>query len=74
MTDDHDLYVEVRADEIIVTMQATRFRVVYRKPGLDPGLAAKLHHFPEEQNDPIPHTELFVLAGKLANDKARELG
>jgi hypothetical protein len=69
----HGLHVKVQGDEIIVTMQATGFRVVYRKPHLDPGLVAKLDYFPEEQKGPITHAEFFALAQKLANDKAREL-
>jgi hypothetical protein len=71
---DHDLQVEVQGDDIIVTMQGTSFRVVYRRPHLDPGLVAKLDYFPEEQKGPITHAEFFASAQKLAADKARELG
>ncbi|MGA7545102.1 MAG: hypothetical protein WBW08_04640 [Methyloceanibacter sp.] len=74
MTDNHHLHVEVQGDDIIITMPDTGFRVVYRKPHLDPGLVAKLDYFPEEQKGPIPHTEFFALAQRLANAKARELG
>ena len=74
MTDNHHLHVEVQGDDIIVTMPDTGFRVMYRKPHLDPGLVAKLDYFPEEQKGPITHTEFFALAQKLAHDKARELG
>jgi hypothetical protein len=71
---DHGLQVEVQGDDIIVTMQGTSFRVVYRKPHLDPGLVAKLDYFPEEQKGPITHAEFFAPAQKFAADKARELG
>jgi hypothetical protein len=68
------LHVKVQGDEIMVTMRGTSFRVVYPKPHLDPGLAPKLHYFPEEQKGPITHNEFFALAQRLAHDKARELG
>jgi hypothetical protein len=71
MRDSHDLHVEVQRDDILVTMPGSGFRVVYRKPHLDPGLVAKLDYFPEE---PITHAEFLARAWKAANDKARELG
>jgi hypothetical protein len=74
MGDSHDLHVAVQGDDIIVTMQGTSFRVVYRKPHLDPGLVAKLDYFPEEQKGPVTHAEFLARAWKAAADKARELG
>ena len=52
-------------------MQGSSFRVVYRKPHLDPGLVAKLDYFPEEQKGPITHAAFFASAQKIAADKAR---
>ena len=40
MTDNRDLCVEVRHQDIVVTMPDTSFRVVYRKPHRGPQLVA----------------------------------
>jgi hypothetical protein len=74
MTDEHALRVKVQGDDIIVTMEDTGFRVVYRKPHREPMLVAKGNYFPDEQKGPITRAEFLARAWKLANDKARELG
>jgi hypothetical protein len=58
MTDKSQLCVEVRNQDIIVTMPGTSLRVVYRQP----------------QKGPITRAEFTAKAMKLANAKARELG
>lgn len=74
METEHELRVKVQGDDIIVTMQETGFRVMYRKPHREPRLVAKGDYFPGEQKGPIPRAEFLARAWKLANDKARELG
>jgi hypothetical protein len=74
MTNDHDLHVEVQGEDIVVTMEDTGFRVVYRKPHREPMLVAKLNYFPDEQQGPITRAEFLARAWQLANEKARELG
>jgi hypothetical protein len=74
MENEHKLHVKVQGDDIIVTMQATGFRVVYRKPHREPWLVAKGNYFPDEQKGPITRAEFLARAWKAANDKARELG
>ena len=70
-----DLRVEVRHQDIIVTMPETSFRVVYRKPNhRGAQLAARLDYFKHDQKGPITRAQFLARAWKLANDKARELG
>jgi hypothetical protein len=68
------LHVEVRDQDIVVTMPATSLRVVYRKPHYGSQLTARLDYFQSQQTGPIPRAEFTAKALKLANDKARELG
>ena len=72
MTDNCDLCVEVRHQDIIVTMPGTSLRVVYRKPHRGSQLVARLDYFQDQQKGPITRTEFIAQALKLANDKARE--
>jgi hypothetical protein len=74
MTDDCDLCVEVRNQDMIVTMPGTSLRVVYRKPHRGSQLVARLDYFQNEQKGPITRAQFLACASKLANDKARELG
>jgi hypothetical protein len=74
MTDSHDLHIEVRGEELVVTMPGTTFRVVYRKPHRGGKLAARLDYFQDEQKGPITRAEFLTRALKAANDKARALG
>ena len=68
------LRVEVRGDEIIVTLPGSRYMVVYHKSGQSSRLLPR--HIPQA-NDALSlmlKDEFLARASKLANDKARELG
>ena len=69
-----ELHVEIRAQDIVVTMPGTSLRVVYRKPHHGSQLAARLDYFQSQQKGPITRAEFMAKALKLANHKARELG
>jgi hypothetical protein len=69
-----DLYVEARANDIVVTMPGTSLRVVYRKPYRGSQLLARLDYFQDQQKGPITRAEFLARALKAASDKARELG
>jgi hypothetical protein len=69
-----DLQIEVRGQDIIVTMPETSFRVVYRKPNRGSQLVTKLDYFQHDQKGPITRAQFLARAWKLANDKARERG
>jgi hypothetical protein len=66
-----DLHIEVRDQDIVVTMPSTNLRVVYRKPHRGSQLVARLDYFQDQQKGPITRA---TRALKAANDKARELG
>jgi len=66
--------VEVRDQDIVITMPGTSLRVVYRKPHRGSQLVAKLDYFQEHQKGPITRAEFISKALKLATAKARELG
>jgi hypothetical protein len=68
------LHIEVRDDEIIVTLPATRYTVTYYKPANSPQLLGK--NFPMQDDGRVPMTQADFLsrAWRLANAKARELG
>jgi hypothetical protein len=70
----HNLHVEVRNEDILVTMPGTSLRVVYRKPHRGSQLVPRLDYFQDQQKGPITRAEFIAKALKLANDKARELG
>ena len=70
MTDNRDLCVEVRHQDIVVTMPDTSFRVVYRKPHRGSQLVARLDYFQDQQKGPITRAEFLARALKAANDKA----
>jgi len=69
-----DLHIEVRNQDIVVTMPGTSLRVVYRKPHRGSQLVARLDYFRDQQKGPITRAEFIAKALKLANAKARELG
>jgi hypothetical protein len=69
-----DLHIEVRGQDIVVTMPDTSLRVVYRKPHHGSQLVARLDYFQDQQKGAITRAEFLALASKLANDKACELG
>ncbi len=74
MTDNRDLCVEVRHQDIVVMMPGTSLRVVYRKPHRGSQLVARLDYFQDQQKGPITRAEFLARALKAASDKARELG
>ena len=69
-----DLHIEVRAQDIVVTMPGTSLRVVYRRPHRGSQLVARLDYFQDQQKGSITRAEFLTRAVKAANDKARELG
>jgi hypothetical protein len=74
LDDEVDLQVNLRDDEIIVTLPGTNYAVKYCKPTKSPELYGK--NFPEQvdRRSPISQAEFVAKAWSLANDKARELG
>ena len=68
------LHVELRDQDLLVTMPGTTLRVVYRKPNRGTQLLPKLNYFQAEQKGPITRLQFLVRALKLANVRARELG
>ena len=57
-----DLRVEVRDQDIIVTMPETSFRVVYRKPNhRGAQLAARLDYFKHDQKGPITRAQTGIV-------------
>jgi hypothetical protein len=74
LDDEVDLQVNLRHDEIIVTLPGTNYAVKYCKPTKSPELYGK--NFPEQvdRRSPISQAEFVAKAWSLANDKARELG
>ena len=67
------LHVELRDQDILVTMPGTSFRVVYRKPNRGQ-LVPRLDYFQNQQKGPITRAQFLARARKIADDKARELG
>ena len=69
-----DFDLEVRADEIVVTMPFTNYTVTYYKPDTSPQLLAR--NFPSKDDSRAPMTQADFLAHacRMANDKAQELG
>jgi hypothetical protein len=67
------LHVEMRGQDILITMPGTGFRVVYLKP--DGGqLAAMVDYSQNQRNALFTRLQFLTRARKLANEKARELG
>ena len=73
MMENANLSVEVRDQDIVITMPGTSLRVVYRKPHRGSQLVARLDYFQDQQKGPITRAEFLAKALKLANQKAREL-
>ena len=69
-----DLHIEVRHQDIVVTMPGTNLRVVYRKPHRGSQLVPRLDYFQDQQKGPITRAKFLAHALKAANHKARELG
>ena len=60
MTDNCDLCVEVRDQDLVVTMPGTSLRVVYRKPHWGSQLVARLDYFQD-------HSDLARVRRKAAD-------
>ncbi len=68
-----DIHLDVRGGDIIVDLPGTRYTVTYHKPAISHQLLAA--YLPGE-NDPrtkLTQAEFLARAGRLANEKAREL-
>jgi hypothetical protein len=68
------LHVEVRGDEIIVTLPLTSYTVTYYKPADSPQLLAKKFTHKSDTRAPMTSAEFFAKAWRVAYDTARELG
>ena len=66
--------VEVRDEEIIVTMPGTSYTVTYCKPANSSHLLARHIAESDDKRTSISLSEFLTLAWKLANERARELG
>ena len=69
-----ELRVQVLNDHIIVSLPGSHYSVTYYKSAKSTQLVAK---FISDRDDPrvaMSLSEFLVLAWRLANDKARELG
>ena len=66
--------VEVRDDEIIVTMPGTSYAVTYCKPANSSQLLARRIAESDDKRTSMSLSEFLTLAWKLANERARELG
>ena len=69
-----DLHIEVRVQDIVVTMPGTTLRVVYRKPHRGSQLVARLDYFQDQQRGPITRAEFLTRALKAANDRRASWG
>jgi len=68
-----DIHLDVRGGDIIVDLPGTSYTVTYHKPAVSPQLLAA---YLPGQNDPrteLTQAEFLARAGRLANEKAREL-
>jgi hypothetical protein len=65
------LRVEVRDDNIIVTLPDTNYTVTYHKPGNSPQLLARYFPRTDDSRVPVTQAEFLTRAWKLANYKAR---
>jgi len=74
MTAKRDLRIEVRSDQIVVSLPRSLYRVTYRKPPNSLQLFAENIPDKEDRYAPMKLADFLAKAWKLANDKARELG
>ena len=70
---DSELKVELRGDDIVVTMPGTKFKVTYYKPIDMPQLLAK-SDWTDDPDAPVTLGAFRARAWLAANDKARQLG
>jgi hypothetical protein len=66
--------VEVRNDDIIVTLPGTSYTVTYYKPASSPQLLTRNLTLKDDSRASMTQSEFLALAWKLANERARELG
>ena len=66
--------VEVRDDDIIVTVPGTSYTVTYYKPIKSSQLLARCIAEEDDSRASISLSEFLALAWRLANDRAREVG
>jgi len=70
-----DVRVEVRGNEIIVSLPGSSYQVTYRKNIVDKsGLRATSRSGRWEKGTPITQAEFYAQAWEAANNKARKLG
>ena len=75
MTENHDLGVEVRTGEIVVTMPGTGYVMTYIKPVYFSILISKPFKWKRDYSEaPITPAEFKKQADAAAKVKARELG
>jgi hypothetical protein len=68
------MQLDVRDDEIIVTLPRTSYSVTYYKPANSPQLLARNFPMEDDRRSSMSLSDFLARAWKLANDKARELG
>ena len=66
------LRIEVEDDGIIVTLPGTTFRVIYHKAPDAPGLV--VFALQADETAGISQEDFLARAGRVADDKAKELG
>jgi hypothetical protein len=69
-----ELHVDVLNDDIVVSLPGSHYSVTYYKPAKSTQLVAR---FISDRDDPsvaMTLPEFLILAWRVANDKARELG
>ena len=75
MTENHDLCVEIRTSEIVVTMPGTSYAMTYIKPVFFSILISKPFKWKRDYSQaPITPAEFKKQADVAAKVKARELG
>ena len=66
--------LDVRDDEIIVTLPATSYSVTYYKPANSSQLLAKNLSMEDDRRSEMSLSDFLARAWNLANEKARSLG
>ena len=66
--------LDVRDDEIIVTLPGTSYSVTYYKPANSPQLLAKNLSMEDDRRSEMTLSDFLARAWTLANEKARSLG
>jgi hypothetical protein len=69
-----DFDLQVRDDEIVVTVPGSSYTVTYYKPANSPQLLGKKFPMRDDPSAPMTQAEFLARAWRAANDKARELG